>query len=122
MARYIDADKLIDKMLKQGDELEQNQEEVGRGYHHCEWLVYDAPTEDVEPVVHGYWKDNGEFMECSVCGRVEDSYFGCIDVPFCMDGGEVRGYARVQAPYCRACGARMDLVEREKVEDGYYKY
>lgn len=60
-----------------------------------EWLseefdVYDAPTADVAPVVHGRWKWN-EFgqMYCSQC----------------LDQPELA----IEKPYCSNCGAKMDL-------------
>ena len=48
------------------------------------------PTEDVAPVVHAYWMDNGANYKCSNCGNTEPYY---------------------DMLYCPHCGARMDEEE-----------
>lgn len=48
-----------------------------------------APTLDVAPVVHAYWKDNGANFKCSACGMTE----------------RYNDYS-----YCHYCGAKMDEV------------
>lgn len=51
----------------------------------------NAPSADVEPVVHGRWRCHGDcgVTECSVCGWSIEEYVG--------------DYA-----YCPNCGAKMD--------------
>ena len=44
---------------------------------------------DVQPVVHGEWRDTGSGQECSVCGEIQYGY----------DTGRY---------YCANCGAKMD--------------
>lgn len=72
-----------------------------------EWLaeefeIYNTPTEDVAPVVHGRWTpynnelDKG-FHYCSVCKTQAFNY---------EDGGKV---VEVLAKFCHDCGAKMDL-------------
>lgn len=66
--------------------------------------LYELPTADVAPVVHGRWKllhkgDWTSVFVCSVCGRREtitesESYNSQLEMP--------RKY-----PYCH-CGAKMD--------------
>ena len=91
MARYIDADKLTDKL----EELQFNapvMTPVMKIYNVIE-LIEDAPTADVVKLKHGYWiwteggkEDYEQYWICSVCG--EKSY---IETKFCSD-----------------CGAKMD--------------
>lgn len=47
--RLIDADALIEKMFKEADAY--TNDDVRKGYHNCECLVYDAPTVDAVEVV-----------------------------------------------------------------------
>lgn len=57
-------------------------EEIKRG-------VLNIPSTDVQPVVHGEWRDTGSGQECSVCGEIQYGY----------DSGRY---------YCANCGAKMD--------------
>jgi len=52
-------------------------------------IVSTMPPEDVQPVVHGGWRDTGSGQECSVCGEIQYGY----------DSGRY---------YCANCGAKMD--------------
>ena len=54
----------------------------------CEKLD-DAPIIEAEPIKHGRWKWNGEYV-CSVCGGIS---------------------SRTKWNYCPNCGARMDGEE-----------
>ena len=56
--------------------------------------VYDAPTVDAVPIVHGHWTEESE---CSQCGKYV--YKGDID------------------NFCPHCGAKMD---GERKDDGDY--
>lgn len=81
MARYIDADKLIDDLgLRKGitiDEIINGIPEKGirpMDEPHC-WFFLSiilAPTADVQPVVKGEWIEDGAVMKCSVCGNSSD--------------------------------------------------
>ena len=101
MARYIDADKLIDKL----EELQFNapvMTPVMKIYNVIE-LVEDQPTADVVEVKHGYWidKPSGRYLHiaswCSVCGN--KSGIGGIE-------------SNRHKPYCPNCGAKMDGERR----------
>lgn len=56
--------------------------------------LYELPTADVTPVVHGYWIEKksaaGRYFECSNCGAHENKHTA------------IKGY------YCWRCGAKMD--------------
>ena len=51
--------------------------------------IDEVPSEDVQPVVHGEWRDTGSGQECSVCDEIQYGY----------DSGRY---------YCANCGAKMD--------------
>ena len=83
MARYIDADKLIYNEIT---------DEHGDTYlvvHAPE--IDNAPTEDVQPVVHGKWIKNdipnSELSKCTNCGYDLGAW---------------------SFKYCPNCGAKMD--------------
>lgn len=90
MPRYIDADKLRQEWLENGEN-----EHV---YDTNAFLdsIDNQPTADVAEVVHGEWVDNGvpeSILDgCSSCG------FPCGAYTF---------------NFCPHCGAKMDL-EKEK--------
>ena len=83
MNRYIDQDKVIDAVL----ELDTT--------HRVSWqdavidMIDCMPPADVQPVVHGEWRDTGSGQECSVCGEIQYGY----------DSGRY---------YCANCGAKID--------------
>lgn len=93
MARYIDADKLSPDCMfnKNGT----------KGFAISQSQVSNAPTADVQPVIHGEWFGTEQdgysdgfpvyiAWKCSNCG----AEFGCEDMDF---------------HYCPNCGAKMDL-------------
>lgn len=102
MARYIDADKLIDHIK----DLPTWREILGIGWRATKYpngmfdcndvinSIEDAPTADVAEVKHGEWVDNeiqdSILSKCSVCG------FSCGAYTF---------------NYCPNCGAKMDGKE-----------
>lgn len=56
-------------------------------------IVDAQPAADVEEVKHGEWIERGIYsFKCSSCGEIE----------------------KVESPYCRWCGAKMDGKEKEK--------
>lgn len=78
MSKYIDLDKVIDKL------------EDEWGYEGMREDLYELPTADVEEVRHGEWLENGANYKCSRCGNTEsyytDSY--CRVCGARMDGGK----------------------------------
>ena len=107
MARYIDADKLIEErtIFMQDEE----------GFDTSVVLVADiklTPTADVAEVKHGEWELKSEihqlfddvdeecYVECPFCKR-------CFYIPFEFEDEKMLEYARRNYPYCN-CGAKMD--------------
>lgn len=116
MSRYIDADKLLDDIIKRYCENCERRKGMKRGKlriiyeigdapcRACEiddmkTKLEDAPTAEVAEVKHGRWEDSWRlsfdgtkywYRECSVCGheRNDDN----IDK---------------DTPYCPNCGSRM---------------
>ena len=90
MARYIDADKLNDKL----EELEFNSPVMTpiMKIYNVIGLVEDQPTAEVVEVKHGEWiyfYDTKGIKRCK-CSECITSY-GCLDTP-----------------YCPSCGAKME--------------
>lgn len=83
MARYIDADKLIE----QGWHLEKH---APNGRCLTMMSIADVPTADVVEVKHGKWIKNISYpmvgYKCSECDNFEI----------------------YKSPFCRVCGAKMD--------------
>ena len=98
--RLIDADTLIEKMLREGDHY--TNEDIGLGYHNCQHLVYDAPTVDTER--HGHWVKENE----------EDTLFRLCVYKCSLCGGEVlsEAYLFKYCPYC-GCAIKMEVEEDE---------
>jgi hypothetical protein len=70
----------------------ENAVEDGEGYQFNEWVGYveELPTEEVQPIIHAYWKVTdtliGKCCTCSNCG-------GCPTMEY---------------RFCPYCGAKMD--------------
>ena len=95
MARYIDADKLIENLKKQyGEDLgwqcTVNMSDIGM-------MIEDTPTADVQEVRHGIWVTvddgvaigDGTHMECSECGTWKQDRYKSSFCPHC--GADMRG-------------------------------
>ena len=96
MARYIDADKLTDKL----EELQFDapvMTPVMKIYNVIE-LVEDQPTADVVEVKHGEWKH--ECLECSVCKRNISE--------ICDADSYLTSDIEYELRFCPFCGAKMD--------------
>lgn len=106
MARYIDADALIQD-IKEDNQLyyfNSNAERINYELkvEYAIDRITDAPTEDVEPIVHGEWLVEQEYInrnckvykyyKCSICGREvltsgnPSEYF-----PYCNCGAKMKG-------------------------------
>lgn len=51
--------------------------------------IENAPTEDVTPVLHGYWIDN-KHTDTVICSKCQKCF-------------------SYETPYCPKCGAKMDM-------------
>ena len=97
MARYIDADKLIEA-------IEKNIEPYWTWdcvkFDEAMEAVSNAPTADVVEVKHGEWSLHPDGSgTCNLCGRTQKS---------------VWDFDNAQA-YCGKCGAKMDLKEGAEI-------
>lgn len=95
MPKHVNADKLIARMREIADgKWSKRAAPVcwSDAYEHFIDELEEAETEDVAPVVHAHWKEDGEVCVCSNCG--EEHAWG--------------GY---RADYCDVCGAKMDEGE-----------
>lgn len=83
MARYIDADKLLDLIIHKDEEPR---------YGYLDYFdILHAPTADVKEVIRGEWlncfnKDKG-FGKCSICCKEHYDYYSYC--PNC--GADMRG-------------------------------
>lgn len=85
MSKYIDADKVVDKLVKADnfywDSIIDQDNAIS--------VIEAAPAVDVAPIIHARWdidKENTFFpYRCSFCGMTE----------------------LAQTPYCPNCGAKM---------------
>lgn len=90
--RLIDADAICKDC---------NRTYLGEGY--CKYCsIYNMPTIDAVPVVHGHWIDRGA---CLAEGTVYISYecSVCHDFHFISRTSPQR-----TPPYCACCGSKMD--------------
>ena len=100
MPRYIDADKFLIFGYQLPDAKTRS---FADGVTYVLDKIHEAPTEDVEPVIHAHWITCGifdDFVKCSHCGW---------KAPFSLIGD----FNIVGCPGCRA---KMD--EERKNEDG----
>lgn len=92
MSRYIDADKLYERIRTNDYKLttKYGSIEYGMRTFEIKEAIDKAPTADVKEVKHGQWtKDqnfNDDLVRCSACHILSDR----------------------QPNYCPYCGARMD--------------
>lgn len=92
MSRYIDADKINAKLM---DEYHGMISDESMKIYKIMQMLDNAPTADVYEVRHAKFEliDNGKGV-CSNCYRLD--------------------YIDNLAKYCRYCGAKIDLEEKEK--------
>ena len=101
MARYIDADKLL------YNEITDKHGDTYLVVHAPE--IDNAPTEDVQPVVHAKWEKPIKpypyySWKCSECG--------CEEYRQTDRNGQY-----LEMKYCPNCGAKMDEKEERYVRD-----
>ena len=111
--RLIDADELK-KALSKEKTKPGTPYFLGKSVYEA---IENAPTIEAEPVRHGFWKiktintfelaygSTGyePVYECSVCGKVEESYLR-LDEPIMPEDADFPNY-------CPNCGALMDYDE-----------
>ena len=99
MSRYIDADALLEKVQFRVRINDDTDKTIKRCVEITRNLIKNAPTADVEPVVHGRWDliiDKGiSYHQCSVCGFYPN--YGIV----------------LHSNYCPNCGCRMEGEEGE---------
>ena len=117
MARYIDADALIEQFS--GAEAVKSIAECIADERFVR-AIRAIPTADVVEVRHGRWIEDGYYDKpcvCSNCGE-EAKYISRFEETFDYDWEEnlqstgyeeIREYIRT--PYCPNCGAKMDGKE-----------
>ena len=107
MARYIDADKLLEELQEEIEfESSMYTEEQNKWFNiGLKCAVRDVkhqPTADVEEVKRSRWENISGFDVCNICGA-SPAY--CEPKP-----NNPKGYP----PYCPNCGAKMDGTPKER--------
>ena len=83
MTRYIDADKLYQKML----DLQGTKRERYLDIDEVRKIIKKQPTEEVTPIIRGKWEClKNKIYRCSVCQYISDN----------------------PTRYCSWCGAKME--------------
>ena len=99
MARYVNADKLLEYLEKEAESEDVKYSFIGAGVQATISVIKTFPLEDVKPVVHAQWREYvfpaHEHIYCSHCNEEyyeDDLLLGGNDFP----------------KYCPNCGAKMD--------------
>ena len=92
MPRYIDADKILDKMRNVMD-----MQDLYLPMHFIDLVIDEMPAADIREVVHGEWLQMNEVdidgnaqYQCSVC-HAGDLHVPSVEVPFCWKCGAKMG-------------------------------
>lgn len=99
MARYVNADKLLEYLEKEAESDNVKYSFIGAGVQATISVIKTFPLEDVKPVVHAYWFESywgGTGAKCSNCNYL----IHACDI----DYQEVKH----DFEYCPYCGAKMD--------------
>lgn len=94
--RLIDADWVFGHLKPYDPSDEEWSVTGGTALRLIHKAVDNAPTVNVEPVVHGRWKASSVLLECQNCGEIYSRLGG--------NGGKAWNY-------CPNCGASMDYKE-----------
>ena len=87
--RLIDKESLLNALAKQRAYEPKHRRTIMRSIQ----LVYEQPTVDAVPVVHGHWIIDGHHRICSVC----DNYNCLTD----------KENDKIADDFCPKCGAKM---------------
>ena len=101
MSRYIDANKLIER-------LRHNPNFLTAPKHSKDGIIDEIvyqPTADVVEVVHAYWKETNHITESKRGREIHSNLYNCsnCDAP----------NGRKKSSYCHWCGAKMDGERKE---------
>ena len=96
MGRYMDADKLLEYLEKEAESEDVKYSYIGAGVQATINEIKKFPLEDVKPVTHAHWVDNGE----PYCSRCEWS-----PAP---EWSHIEDLQLADVYYCPHCGAIMD--------------
>ena len=99
MSRYIDADKVLDKMRDTFD-----MQDLYLPIHLKELIIDDIPTADVRENVHGKWlygesEEGNDGYFCNMCGNFVPWIYADFDISFIKEFN-----------FCPKCGAEMREV------------
>ena len=92
MSRYIDADKINDKLM---DEYHGMIFDESMKIYKIMQMLDNAPTADVQEVKHSKWEYYGEYVQCCNCKHSTNDFY--IDDEDHM----------ILPHYCSRCGANM---------------
>ena len=98
MARYIDAEKVIEKISTitiKGRCTDAYEAGINKGLDIATEIINHTPTAYVEPVRHGKWIKTTEPDTRYTCSRCDNHYLCDFDLD-------------LDFKYCPNCGARMD--------------
>lgn len=96
MARYIDAEKVIEKISTitiKGGCTDAYEVGINKGLDIATEIINHTPTADVEPVRHGKWIKTTDPNTAYTCSRCDNWFLCDTDIDF---------------NYCPNCGAKMD--------------
>lgn len=103
MSRYIDADELRDEV---DSTLNWNTNNEYNMYSDVMNMIDNAPTEDVQPVIHAEWELVNEDENVYMCSNCGDEFIT-------IDGTATENHML----YCPFCGAKMDKKEATYIKD-----
>lgn len=94
MAEYIEREKTVELLRSLGNR--EYRKEKGTIQDAIKMISYPeyTPTADVDPVVHGQWIEDHDYLKCPECGVMVKWDFTFFDIG--------------NWNYCPNCGAKMD--------------
>ena len=102
MARYIDADILIEEMKKESNLMFNN---YLNGFIKAIKMVNDSPTADVQLINKGYWRQKYKEVKTTPMSVMDD---GIIYIPNGYECSVCSNEKGKSKNLCLYCGARME--------------